>query len=115
MSGTCAAWDNTAPREILEALRIHINADKARNPKGSRFRARQHGDAQGCCLLEDLGGAACSGDDCVFGPADPVSGKKEKLKSYAPHKRLDKPIARRGLKRRPGFEGRARRARLPRR
>lgn len=90
MGTTCQGTDNTAPAEVLEALRTYINAEKKK--PGSRFMNRQNVDDEGCCLLEDLGGEACSGDSCAYAAAHPATGRKERLRDYLSHKALGKRI-----------------------
>lgn len=90
MGNTSAALDDSAPPEIQEALRLYINAEKAKgNPQ---FANRTHLDQDGCCLIEDLGGDKCRGNSCAYAPPGPTGTKEKVGPDYLSHKPLDKPI-----------------------
>jgi len=89
MGNTCAALDGSAPPEIQEALRVHINAEKAKgNPQ---FANRTFLDQDECCISEDLGGDPCSKTSCAYARPGP-DGSKAKIGGYLSQKPLEKPI-----------------------
>jgi hypothetical protein len=89
MGSTCAALDGSAPPEIQEALRVHINAEKAKgNPQ---FASRTLLDQDECCFTEDLGGDPCSKTSCAYAQPSP-DGSKAKIVGYSSHKQLERPI-----------------------
>jgi len=89
MGTTCAALDSSAPPEIQEALRVHINAEKAKgNPQ---FASRTLLDQDECCFSEDLGGDPCPKISCAYARPGP-DGSKAKIVGYSSQKPLEKPI-----------------------
>ncbi len=87
MASTCWGLDNTAPDEVIEGLRAHLE---------KHAPGREHVDGHLCCLLADLGGKPCPEGGCGYHD----SGKK--LANYTPHKPVRKkaPAGRRGPRRR---------------
>ncbi len=92
---TCAGADTSVDPRVLEEIRKHIQRTQP---------GRSHLDMENCCLLEDLGGRACTGTSCVLAKE---SGTKHETGHPAPRKLIGVELARsprprKGPKRRRG-------------
>jgi hypothetical protein len=72
---TCAGYDSSAPKDVLEAIRVHVGNQK-------HGGERKHLDHEGCCMLQDLDGVACKdpvgGSECKYGGGTKVDIDKPK-------------------------------------
>ena len=58
---TCAGYDSSAPKDVLQAIKIHL---KKTQP------GRTHLDKEGCCMMQDTNGEACSDSKCKYDGKD---------------------------------------------
>jgi hypothetical protein len=90
---TCAGADTSVDPRVLEEIRKYIQRTQP---------GRSHLDAENCCLVEDLGGRACTGTSCMLAKA---SGTKHETGHPAPRMPIGAALApsprpRKGPKRR---------------
>ncbi len=76
MASTCWGADSSAPDEVLEGLRVHLE---------KHAPGREHIDEHDCCLLADLGGQRCPDGACAYD----ASGRKKE--NHTPHRPVKKP------------------------
>jgi len=74
MAKTCAGYDNSAPQDVLTAVKVHLK---------NQNTGRTFLDEEGCCMLSDLGAKpACDDLNCKY------DGKPRKNHPERPKDRL---------------------------